>query len=179
VDLPPGGSGVISRDGPTRTIEGWLAGPLAVGADGTLWVYLEQPGTRALEKINDPQAGHLARLDADGWSLFSATADGVPKLVAYGNHEAEMVVDGNGTVWVTPDHRGVLAFDGSAWRQYLGTRNTTVGRLGVSHDGYVFATALSDCLEFVTDAPTPWCASVDAGGAGLYVITPGAAGSPE
>ena len=182
VDLPPGGYGVLKTGGnalgnSSETVEGWLTGPLALGTDGTLWVYLERPGTREIERINDPNAGHLARLDADGWSLFSATADDVPKLVTYGGYEAAMTVDGSGRVWVAPAHRGVFVFDGSDWRQYLD--GLDVNHLGVSHDGSVFATALSDCLEDVADAPAPGCANPDFGGAGLFVITPEAMASAQ
>ena len=52
-------------------------------------------------------------------------------------------------------------------------------QLAVGPDGSVYATALSDCVEYAADAPTPNCANPDFDGAGLYVITPEAVAGTE
>ena len=93
----------------------WLAGPLALGPDGTLWVYLELPIGCGPSRNDRP--GYLARLDADGWRLFTPEADGVPKLNRFGGWDADMAVDAAGTLWLGDPVRGVLAFDGSDWRR--------------------------------------------------------------
>ena len=178
VDLPPGGSGAIRNDGSTRTIEGWLAGPLALGTDGTLWVYLEQPGTREVAKTNDPVAGYLARLDADGWTLFSATADDVPKLVLLWGPEAAMAVDATGTLWIGHFRDGILAFDGSEWRRYLD--GLDVNGIDVAPDGSVFATGVSGCDPTAAES-SGFCQDRDRDleRAGLYVVTPEAMTAAE
>ena len=191
VDLPTDGlSGEIRvPDSYAWIADGWIAGPLALGRDRTLWLYLEKGGRRKTEKINDRQAGYLARLDSDGWQLFTALDDGVPKLVFYGGDEAGMAVDGSGTLWIAPPYyRGVVAFDGGSWRQYLD--GLDVKHVAVAPDGSVFATARSGCVDlavtFERSVPTlddltaHSCTSEpDPSMAGLYVITPEAAAATE
>ena len=67
------------------------AGPLAVGPDGTLWVYM-------LGEMG--QNRHLARWTDGAWSVFSKKADNVPELVQFQNWESRFEVDGDGTLWM-------------------------------------------------------------------------------
>ena len=165
------------------------AGPLALGPDGTLWVYLHADGW---------SPWYLARRDADGWTVFGVD-DGVPRLVSNQLYESRLAVDGAGTVWIAAEGEnfgllwpadlppwlgpadvppGVLSVDGRAWRQYL--RGSAVGGIDIASDGTVLATGRGGCFE-----PGPgWDEAMDcseqAGStdwslAGLYAITPGAA----
>jgi hypothetical protein len=139
----------------------WMAGPLALGPDGTLWVYLERPSPCGASSRNG-RPGYLARLDADGWRLFTAQADGVPRMVHFGYRDADMAVDADGTLWVGHYRDGVLAFDGSDWRQYLAGMD--VNRVVVTPQGSVLATVRSRSEN------EPY--STNGSEAGLYVITP-------
>jgi hypothetical protein len=178
VDLPASGGHGQRVDHP-----GWRAGPIALGADGTLWVYLIEDARPSPPDWNNPSNGHLARLDADGWRLYSAENHGVPLLVIYKGTEAPMAADAAGRLWVAPEFGGVLSFDGDDWRRYLG--GLYVNGLEVASDGSVLATALGGCLdpERAAERFTPdyeWTAAhpcwepseLSADRAGLYVITP-------
>ena len=102
---------------------------LDIGADGTLWVYLETNG--------DP---HLARLVDDTWTVYSA-GDGVPQMWKV-RSSGHLRVGPTGSVWITdvdPDHQschGVLSFDGTAWTRYL--ENICVMDLDIAPDGRVW-----------------------------------------
>ena len=184
-DGAPGPTGLLHFDGERwevvdLPVEGQIhAGPLALGPDGTLWVY-------AMDILADvPSQNYLLRLDADGWTLFAGRtgargltldeADGVPILSTQFYYEARMAVDPDGRLWIAvggdggggnpdnwlypaslepaPGGVGLLTFDGTTWNQYL--RGLHVNRVDVADDGTVFATALDT-----------W------GQAGLYVVTP-------
>ena len=186
--LPPGTEGLLHFDG-----ERWqvvdlpvdpsmaYAGPLALGPDGTLWVY-------AATKPSGRSVPELARLQDGEWTVFTET-DGVPILAGYNTHSARLAVDGEGTLWVAfngdpvapdslppplgpsdPPH-GVLSFDGSTWRQYL--KGQDVNNVAVAPDGSIWATSLMDCTG------SPECRAREVGGGGLYVITPEAVAATE
>ena len=192
----PGPTGLLHFDGERwevveLPIEGQVhAGPLALGPDGTLWVY-------AADHSRSPSENYLARLDADGWAVFSGRtansghtldeADGVPLLSTQIHYEARMAVDGDGRLWIAvngdggagdgdnwlyppsldpvPGPIGVLTFDGTTWNQHL--RGLHVNGVDVADDGTVFATALDHRYN------------KDRGLAGLYVITPEAVATTE
>lgn len=138
--------------------EPWLAGPLALGPDGTLWVYLERPSGCGPGRNSRP--GYLARLDGEGPRLFTAQ-DGVPRMIHFGWRDADLAVDADGTLWVGHYRDGVLAFDGSSWRQFLAGRN--VSHVGVTPQGSVLA------ILPTGHEGEPY---VNGSEAGLYVITP-------
>ena len=103
---------------------------IAAGPDGTLWVYL----------WDREQAGHLARLTPDGWTVYHE-ADGVP--VVHDFHQGAlgfMAVGPDGSVWLTPqtvpgadDCGGIARFDGTTWASYL--EDTCIVDLDVAPDG--------------------------------------------
>ena len=72
-----------------------------------------------------------------------------------------MAVDAAGTLWVGHYRDGVLAFDGSGWRQYLAGKD--VNYVGVTPQGSVFA---------ILPAGSEGEPYVNGSEAGLYVITP-------
>jgi hypothetical protein len=165
------------------------AGPLALGPDGTLWVYLHD---------EDWSPWYLARLDAGGWRVFGQE-DGVPRLVANQLYESRLAVDGEGRVWIAAEGEnvgllwpaagppwlglgegppGVLSFDGATWRQYL--RGVAANRLAITSDGTVLATGRGGCSRLGEGWPEAMeCLAydVDWSRAGLYAITPEALGS--
>jgi len=147
----------------------WKAGPLALGSDGTLWVYLEK-GKRV--KLRCKQPGYLARLRDGEWSLFEP-ADGVPTLVCGQGQEAGLAVDGEGRLWVAgPRNAGVRSFDGTSWQRYLA--GLVVSDVSVMPNGNVIATVLDGCTGACEGPSDPgW------GRAGLYVITPEALAAAE
>ena len=119
------------------------AGPVAVGPDGTLWVYMLGEGG---------QDRYLARWADDTWSIFSK-ADGVPTLVWPQDWESRFEVDGDGTLWMpyrgelkaaldgTADRcPGVISFDGDTWSQYL-EGQCGKNDLAVAPDGSVWVTS--------------------------------------
>jgi len=179
------------------------AGPLALGPDGTLWVYVTN--TSDTTRITH----HLARLDAGGWSVFSgrsgpfgrnlSEADGVPLLTTQIYYEARMAVDRDGRLWIaiggdgglgsdtfnpalpytlgsSPGPVGVPTFDGTTWNQYL--KGLHVNRVDVTDDGTVFATALYGCPTGVCN-PYKASGNADWSLGGLYVITPEAVAATE
>ena len=97
--LPPGTDGLLRFDG-----ERWAVvelpvdpsmayvGPLALGPDGTLWVY-------AATKPSGRAVAELARLQDGEWTVFTET-DGVPTLTGYNTYSARLAVDGAGTLWI-------------------------------------------------------------------------------
>ena len=112
---------------------------LDIGADGTLWTYLEvevgDPGPREV---------YLARLGDGRWTVYSE-ADGVLKADSRGEFQGHLRVGPDGTVWITqyPDGshpglvcRGLRSFDGTTWRRYLDGR--CVWDLDVAPDGSVW-----------------------------------------
>jgi hypothetical protein len=146
-------------------------GPLGLGSDGTLWVYAAEPSGQ-LGGLN-PADNRLLRLQHDEWTVF----EDVPVLTSFQLFHARFEVDADGTLWIafqgppitklpaaldparpTSTRPGVLAFDGSTWRQYLDGR--VVSRVAVALDGSVWATSLG-------------------GDGGLYVITPEARSATE
>jgi hypothetical protein len=148
-----------------------FVGPIGLGADGTLWVYAAEPTTK-LGGLN-PADTRLLRLRDGAWTVF----EDVPVLTSRELFGARFEVDADGTLWIAfqgpPITRlpaaldparpistrpGVLAFDGSTWRQYLDGR--VVSRVAVALDGSVWATSLG-------------------GDGGLYVITPEARSATE
>ncbi len=151
------------------------AGPLAIGPDGTLWVYLETDG---------PASRRLARWRDDEWTVFSQD-DGVPRLVLPQVWDAQFAVDGAGTLWIpytmwdqtelrepwTDRCPGVISFDGSASRQYLEGHCGAENRLAVAPDGSVWVTSEGVASDVVT--------SVEHTDRGLYVITPEAAAAVQ
>jgi hypothetical protein len=179
-DLPKDTKGLLHFDGqrwlvPELPIEPAIDqfGPLAIGPDGTLWVYATEGPFSNLP--------HLLRLRDGEWTVFTE-ADGVPHLVGFQTFGARLAVDGAGTLWIAidgdpvgldtlppplgpsdPPH-GVLSFDGSTWRQYL--KGQHVNRVEIADDDSVWATSLRDC----TDKPGDECGGAWNGG--LYVITP-------
>jgi len=113
-------------------------GPLALGPDGTLWAW----GVDRSEESHS-----LARLDADGWTVFSE-AGGVPLLVSV-HQEARMAVDRGGRLWIAAGYDwldpgslspslgpstdgpvGVLMFDGTTWNHGRPLRHHPRGRGG-------------------------------------------------
>jgi hypothetical protein len=180
VELPGESEGLAV--GPSRL----AAGPIALGPDGTLWVFL---------KNERHQTNHLARLDTDGWTVFSEE-DGVPNLDGFVFYEADMATDADGRLWIgvggdgggsdsgwpnmalppplgsSNGPVGVLAFDGISWSQYLAGLH--VNRVDVAADGSIFATALHACLGDCEET-----GDRDLTQAGLYVITPEAAAAAE
>jgi len=205
-DGAPGPTGLLHFDGERWKVvelpidgEDLQAGPLALGADGTLWVYASAIAGGG-SNIN-----YLARLDADGWTVFSGRhqrghtldkRDGVPLLSAPIYYEARMATDPDGRLWIAvggdggagagdnwlyppsldpaPGPVGLLTFDGTTWNQYL--RGLHVNRVDVAADGTVFATVLYGC-------PAADCHPYDDSGdwslGGLYVITPEAVAVTE
>jgi streptogramin lyase len=186
--LPPGTEGLLHFDG-----ERWevvdlpldpsmaYVGPLALGPDGTLWVYAAtEPSGRSVAE--------LARLRDGEWTVYTE-ADGVPVLARYNMHSARLAVDGEGTLWVAfngdpvapvslppplgpsdPPH-GVLSFDGATWRQYL--KGQDVNSVAAAPDGSIWVTSLMDCTD------SPECRADEVAGGGLYVITPEPGGDDE
>ena len=160
---------------------GAFVNEVAVGPDGTVWVYLV-PG-------DEPVKPRLARLGADGWDVFTEQ-DGVPLLHLYGNAGPDLAVDDGGTLWIAingrgvsfdePDsdlvHRcpGVLSFDGSEWTRYL--VDVCVNHIEVGPTGSVWGSAP------FSEAPVSR-ADVNSEPAtrpgGLYVITPEAVAAAE
>jgi hypothetical protein len=155
------------------------AGPMAAGADGTVWVYLATDAQTGAER-------YLARRDQQGWTSYSAD-DGVPLLVGNQVFEARIAVAGDGTLWIALDdgdatadlppalgpHRphdcaGVLSFDGATWRQYL--VGTCVDHVAFAADGSVWATAQTGQTDDsgLGDREVPERA-------GLYLIDPAVA----
>ena len=147
--------------------QSWMAGPLALGPDGTLWVYLERPSGCGPSRNSQP--GYLARLDAEGWQLFTADADAVQRMVHFGYRDADMAVDADGTLWVGHYRDGVLAFDGRSWRQYL--TGMDVNHVGVMPQGSVLATVRSR-----SEGEPNFRNGSEAG---LYVVTPEAVAGTE
>ena len=205
-DGAPGPTGLLHFDGERwevvdLPVEGRIhAGPLALGPDGTLWVY-------AMDMLADvPSQNYLLRLDADGWTLYAGRsgargltldeADGVPMLSTQFYYEARMAVDPDGRLWIAvsgdggegntdnwlyppslepaPGPVGVLTFDGTTWNQHL--KGYHVNRVDVAEDGTVLATVLYGC-------PTRHCSrynsEADWNLGGLYVITPEAVAATE
>lgn len=184
----PGVPGLLHFDG-----ERWAAvdlpidprfeyvGPLALGPDGTLWVYAAEPSTRSRGLVQADR--RLLRLEDGEWTAF----EDVPVLTGPGRFGARLAVDAGGTLWIAfdgwpilrlptpldPRHldgpprsgegHGVLSFDGSTWRQNLAGQ--MVNRVDVAPDGSVWATSLFECVH--VDAPCE-----DLVGGGLFVITP-------
>jgi len=146
----------------------WKAGPLALGSDGTLWVYLEK-GKFAKRP---PQLGHLARLSAGEWSLYEHRKDGVPQLVYGQGPEAEMAADGQGRLWIAGWEDGVRSFDGKTWQHYLA--DLDVSDVSVMPNGNVIATVL-----YVRPGAYEGPSDLDWSRAGLYVITPEAVAATE
>ena len=150
------------------------AGPVAVGADGTVWAYVTTEGRdfgRGLARFRDEES-----------TVFDES-DGVPEMVHGQMWEADMAVAPDGHLWaafhgdqaVAEYHRdwgieapftaadaqcgGVLSFDGSSWAQHLA--GACASHVAVAPDGSVWASVES----FDDKSTLP---------AGLYVITPGA-----
>jgi len=163
------------------------AGPMAVGPDGTLWVYLATRGRSGAER-------YLARRHEDGWTVFS-TDDGVPPLALNQQTVARLAVAKDGTLWIAfdgdvpvaalsphapGDCPGVLSFDGTTWRQYL--EGTCINHVAFAPDGAVYATARTGQSDdsvlapngTVTDFGTREVPEL----AGLYVIDPSVATPP-
>jgi hypothetical protein len=178
-----GPQGILRFDGTAWVLESPVseradlhAGPLAVGPDGTAWVYL------ASREPVPPGLSLLARWSDGKWTTYGS----VIGLLAGQGYEARLAVDHAGTLWTafdggggpymsfaqvaaglqnpTPDEgpcTGVLSFDGTSWRQYL--RGRCVNHVAVAPDGSIWASAAThpDDTDLDTDA-------ID----GLYVITP-------
>ena len=189
VERSRGPHGVLRFDGSAWVVDSPLpertdlhAGPLAVGPEGTAWVYL---GSSEETLPAGADRFLLARWSGGAWTTYGET-DGVLKLVSGQRHEARLAVDQAGTLWIafengsgvdlhaapataglqapTPAEGpcpGVLSFDGTAWRQYL--RGRCVNHVAVAADGSIWASA----------ATIPDQAGMDIHG--LYVITPEAA----
>jgi hypothetical protein len=164
------GTGWQVMDLPVDDPSTWKAGPLALGSDGTLWVFLEPNTGQHLAC----RPGQLARFSEDEWSLFehrphhsgSSRPNRVPPIVCGQGPEASLAVDGEGRLWVAAYEDGVRSFDGTTWQHYL--TDLHVNRMGVLPDGSVIATALYACPGSDT------CSGLhgDPTKAGLYVITP-------
>jgi hypothetical protein len=143
----------------------WRAGPLALGPDGTLWVYLE---ARTQPRMTCSKPGYLARLRDGEWSLFGPT-HGVPTLVCGGRSDAAMAVDGAGRLWIAgPEGGGVRSFDGSGWQSYLS--DLRANRVAVTPDGNILATALYGCPD--SDCGSDGFSETDWSLGGLYIIDP-------
>ena len=92
----------------------------AIGADGTLWMFME---------LDEPDGSILARLDVDGWSSW-AEAAGVPEAIGTGGFGGgSLAVAPDDSVWLAAGapsgsvHAGcsqrVSRFDGATWTDYL------------------------------------------------------------
>jgi hypothetical protein len=142
-DVPgPRGGGLLRFDGeawglvrlpgdPTRRADE-TADPavhaLAVGPDGSLWVYLQDP--------TETRMRSLARFDGQAWTLYT-TDEGVPA-----DAPGPMTVSPDGTVWMASADPaatwgGLFSFDGSIRRHYL--PDVRIGDIAVGPDGTVWA----------------------------------------
>ena len=96
-----------------------LARHLDVGADGTVWAYLETSGGGPLPRGPAASSWYLARFAEGAWSVFGAE-DGVPRIHDPDSSSGVLAVGPDGRVWVTNGFcGGVLAFDGVIWSQFL------------------------------------------------------------
>jgi len=168
---------------PDEERAGAFVNALAVGPDGTVWVYLV-PGDAG-------DAPRLARLGADGWDVFTEQ-DGVPLLHLYGNAGPDLAVDDSGTLWIAINGRGVsfdepgsdvvhgcpgvLSFDGNTWTGFLAGH--CVNHIEVGPGGSIWGSApYSEEPSPNTDEhalPSPGSLP-----GGVYVITPEAMAAAE
>ncbi len=103
---------------------------LAVGPDGKVWALLE---------TFSPSAMHLARLDADGWTTWSAD-DGMPQEVSQWlegdwlqDRGRYMEIDPEGRAWMLHRDGGLVAFDGTTSTRYL--RDVDITHFAIGPDG--------------------------------------------
>ncbi|MGD8485006.1 MAG: hypothetical protein PVH07_00080 [Chloroflexota bacterium] len=131
-DVESGFLDTLLRYDGSRWVETALPSPISVffpgdgmgvGADGTVWVAADNHGD------TDYMHHSLARLDASGWTVFTADEGvepwgGKPGFVP----EETLAVSTDGSVWVDAatlaDDRwaecdGVARFDGRSWSQHL------------------------------------------------------------
>lgn len=161
--------GLLRSDGsawvveqPVAGREDLSAGPMAVGPDGTLWVYQAVRSAYDDGDYGIPER-YLSRHDQDGWTTYSAD-DGVPMLVGNSTYGATVAVDRDGTLWIANvddvplnqlppelgpsnpgDCLGVLSFDGATWRRYLA--GTCVNDVTIGADGSIWATSRTGWVD--------------------------------
>jgi hypothetical protein len=157
------------------------SGPMAVGPDGTVWVYLDAGSNSIFEP-------YLARYSDDSWHVYGADS-GVP-ILEWHTYASHMAVDGDGRVWIAPGNGdgwpaylndvlgaadrpvGVLAFDGERWTRFLD--GIQVNGVAVAADGMVFATGVNGCTRGESAGPEGYACppeAMDPGPGGLYAIT--------
>jgi hypothetical protein len=165
---------------------GARVGPMALGPDGTLWVYAE------VSRDADAPPGasrSLSRLMGDEWATFGVS-EGVPVLVGPEQYGAAMAVAADGTLWLAFEIgafavldvnrgaggvldmpvpggacAGVLSYDGVEWTRYLAGRCASDIAVGV--DGSVWVT--EDIFSF--GGGVKW--------AGVYRIRPELTAAPS
>jgi hypothetical protein len=105
-----------------------VPGPIAIGPDGTVWVYLggEWGGP------GDDVPPQLARLVGDDWTVYRER-DGVPAGFRGQGLPARMAVGPDGRLWLA--HAEVTVFDGTRWDSYLDNPSSEVSALSIAPDG--------------------------------------------
>ena len=167
-------------------------GPIAIGADGTVWAYRGGYGPEPWE----PRL--LRRTDGD-WEVLGDD-ESVPKLIGTQVWVSSLTVSPDGRLWIALEgpsaletHRnrgksiaatldglcaGVLSYDGTSWSHHLA--GACVSHVSAAPNGDVWATVLDiDPAWLNGEPPRLREAAATTPAAGIYVITPEAVTGPQ
>ncbi|MCC7354301.1 MAG: hypothetical protein IT330_11140 [Anaerolineae bacterium] len=144
---------VIRLQGSDRTVHDVVPSSLAVATDGSVWVgHLPIVG------------GGVSRLDSTGWITY--TEDFTQGVLA-------LAATPDGSVWLEAVGRGLLRFDGQAWRSYTdadGLPGSHAFVLTVAPDGTLWASTGSGLAHFVGDTWQHYPASGGLAQVGIHDI---------